>query len=40
MTGRPMSGWIVVDPPGCASVSALQSWVDLGLAFARSLPEK
>ena len=40
MTGRPMSGWIVVDPPGCASESALQVWVDLGLAFARSLPEK
>jgi TfoX/Sxy family transcriptional regulator of competence genes len=40
MTGRPMSGWVEVEPPGCASESALKSWVDLGLAFALSLPGK
>ena len=40
MTGHPMSGWIVVDPPGCATESALKAWVDLGLAFALSLPGK
>jgi hypothetical protein len=40
MTGHPMSGWVVVDPPGCATQSALQAWVDLGLAFASSLPGK
>ena len=40
MTGRPMSGWIVVDPPGYTMDSALQAWLDLGLAFALSLPDK
>jgi TfoX/Sxy family transcriptional regulator of competence genes len=40
MTGRPMSGWVEVEPPGCTSESALKAWVDLGLAFALSLPGK
>jgi TfoX/Sxy family transcriptional regulator of competence genes len=40
MTGRPMSGWVEVEPPGCATESALKAWVDLGLAFALSLPGK
>jgi TfoX/Sxy family transcriptional regulator of competence genes len=40
MTGRPMSNWVEVEPPGCATESALKSWVDLGLAFALSLPGK
>ena len=40
MTGHPMSGWIVVDPPGCASEAALKAWVNLGLDFALSLPAK
>jgi hypothetical protein len=40
ITGRPMTGWVMVDPPGCATESVLQAWVDLGLAFAQSLPGK
>ena len=40
MTGRAMSGWIMVEPAGCATESALQDWLEQGLAFARSLPEK
>ncbi|MGD0877834.1 MAG: TfoX/Sxy family protein [Anaerolineales bacterium] len=40
MTGRSMSGWIEVEPPGCATEKALKAWVDLGLAFALSLPAK
>ncbi len=40
MTGRPMSGWVEVEPAGCATGRALQAWVEQGLAFARSLPEK
>jgi TfoX/Sxy family transcriptional regulator of competence genes len=40
MTGRPMSGWVEVEPPGCATESALKAWVDLGLTFAQSLPAK
>jgi hypothetical protein len=30
----------MVDPPGCATESALHAWVELGLAFALSLPGK
>jgi len=40
MTGRPMAGWILVEPPGCTTESALKAWVDLGLALALSLPGK
>ena len=40
MTGRPMAGWIMVAPQGCATESELQAWVGQGLAFARSLPAK
>lgn len=40
MTGRPMAGWVMVDPPGCATEPSLKAWLEEGLAFARSLPEK
>jgi len=40
MTGRPMAGWVVIEPAGCASESDLKGWVEQGLAFARSLPGK
>jgi TfoX/Sxy family transcriptional regulator of competence genes len=40
MTGHPMTGWIVVDPAGCETESELKAWLELGLAFARSLPGK
>jgi TfoX/Sxy family transcriptional regulator of competence genes len=40
MTGRPMAGWVVVEPEGCKSEADLQAWVKQGLDFARSLPPK
>src|SRR5512143_1796792 len=40
MTGRPMVGWVMVEPEGCATEPALKSWLEEGLEFARSLPEK
>jgi TfoX/Sxy family transcriptional regulator of competence genes len=40
MTGRPMAGWVMIEPPGCATESELKACVEQGLAFARSLPEK
>ena len=40
MTGRPMSGWIVIDPPGVADDEMLADWVARGVDFARSLPPK
>lgn len=40
LTGRPMTGWIVVKDPGYQKDVDLQDWVDQGVAFALSLPEK
>jgi TfoX/Sxy family transcriptional regulator of competence genes len=38
--GRPMKGWIMVDPEGYAKAAQLKKWVTRGVAFARSLPPK
>jgi TfoX/Sxy family transcriptional regulator of competence genes len=40
MTGRPMKGWVVVEPEGCESDEALEAWVRQGVTFALSLPAK
>jgi TfoX/Sxy family transcriptional regulator of competence genes len=40
LTGRPMTGWIVVEASGCAEDADLRRWVDRGVAYARSLPPK
>ena len=40
MTGRPMQGWVMVDPPGCADDAALRGWVEQGVDFALSMPAK
>jgi hypothetical protein len=35
-----MTGWVVVEPTGCASEEELAAWLEQGLAFARTLPGK
>lgn len=40
MTGRSMTGWVAVEPEGCASEADLKSWVEQGLVFAKSLTGK
>src|SRR5512140_2327812 len=40
MRGRPMKGWIVVEPEGYAQARALREWVRRGVEFAQSLPAK
>jgi hypothetical protein len=40
LTGRPMKGWLLVDPDGHAEDEDLRRWVDRGLAYAGSLPPK
>ena len=40
ITGRAMTGWIMVDSKGCAQDAELESWARQGLEFARTLPEK
>jgi len=40
MRGRPMDGWLRVDPAGLHTTRQLRTWVDRGVAYARTLPDK
>jgi TfoX/Sxy family transcriptional regulator of competence genes len=40
MRGRPMQGWLRVDPDHLRTRSQLAKWVRLGTRYARSLPPK
>jgi TfoX/Sxy family transcriptional regulator of competence genes len=40
MGGRSMAGWLRVDPDAIRTKKQLATWVDRGVAFARSLPPK
>ncbi len=40
LTGRPMTGWLLVGPEATAEDEALRAWVERGAAFASSLPPK
>ncbi len=39
-TGRPMRGWVVVEPAGFAKEATLARWIERCLAFASTLPAK
>jgi hypothetical protein len=40
MRGKEMSGWLRVDADVVESDQVLSTWVDRGMAYARSLPPK
>lgn len=40
ITGRPMKGWVMVEPPGFEEPADLKAWVDLAVLFSSSLPPK
>ena len=40
MRGRPMRGWLRVEPEGVRTKRQLAPWVGRGVAYARSLPPK
>jgi len=40
ITGRPMKGWLMVEPDGCKTVKQLSTWVKEGVQFALTLPPK
>jgi TfoX/Sxy family transcriptional regulator of competence genes len=40
LTGKPMAGWVMVDPEGFSSDKDLNDWINLGVEFAASLPAK
>lgn len=40
ITGRPMTGWVLVHPPGIEEDEQLKAWLELALQFVRQLPAK
>jgi TfoX/Sxy family transcriptional regulator of competence genes len=40
MTGRPMKGWVVVEPQGVEEDEDLEAWVQQGVDFTLTLPPK
>ena len=39
-TGKPMRGFVMVDPEGLATTEFLSDWVNRGISFVDSLPPK
>jgi hypothetical protein len=39
-TGKPLTGYVYVAPPGVRTAASLEAWVEQGLAFVRTLPPK
>ncbi len=40
MRGRPMDGWLRVEPDGLRTKAQLKRWVGRGVGYARTLPAK
>ena len=40
ITGKPMKGWVMVEPTGVASAEELRDWIARCIAFVRTLPTK
>jgi TfoX/Sxy family transcriptional regulator of competence genes len=40
VTGRPMKGWVMVDPDGIDSDHQLTLWIEQAILFVRTLPIK
>jgi len=40
MRGKLMPGWIIVELIGCKTVAQVDQWLDMALAFNKTLPPK
>jgi len=40
LTGRPMKGWILVEPAGLKTPARLSKWIEMAASYAGSLPPK
>ncbi len=40
LTGRPMTGWLLVEAAGVENPADLEKWARLGVSYAASLPSK
>jgi len=40
LTGRPMKGWVLVDPAGIKTDTQLDKWVEVSAKYASTLPSR
>jgi hypothetical protein len=40
ITGRPMKGWVLVEPEGIDEDGQLNAWIDRAVKFVENLPRK
>jgi TfoX/Sxy family transcriptional regulator of competence genes len=40
ITGRPMKGWVMVEPEGLDDDGQLESWIERAMKFVEKLPRK
>lgn len=40
ITGKPMTGWVVVEPEGIEDDDSLRGWIELATSFVKTLPKK
>jgi hypothetical protein len=40
ITGKPMRGWVMVEPTGIEQDAKLQAWMERAVNFVRELPRK
>ena len=40
ITGKPMKGWLMVEPEGCKTAKQVSFWANEGVEFAMTLPAK
>jgi len=40
LSGKPMKGWLVIEPAGMKTEAQLKTWITEGVEFAKSLPAK
>jgi TfoX/Sxy family transcriptional regulator of competence genes len=40
ITGRPMTGWVLVSPEGVEDDDQLQEWIERAVKFVKTLPKK
>lgn len=40
VTGKPLTGWVMVNPEGVETDAALGDWIARALAFVKTLPAK
>jgi TfoX/Sxy family transcriptional regulator of competence genes len=40
ITGKPMKGWILVEPEGIKNDDQLKGWIERAMKFVRTLPRK